>query len=456
MSTRLRYWLPPQDQEHWRSLTRLTDLTLAPGDDAILVYADDLEKTAGLGPWRSDGLNRYEAFLRWLVSQPKLVPVLLDEWLEQRRRPAAERSLEAGTFVELSQQWGAGEDYRGWSRDPEWLRSRSHLDQARRTVEAAEQDSAAPGLLALAWKHLLASSYETAWRDTAAPDRPLAPWSKALASHARSSSAIVAAARWLGAPRRPAYAELTDIDGDGEAEVVLANDHLMALLTPHNGGRLVQLATRSPSGGALMIGNPSDDWNWQESVNRYMDEPANHPGALADAGFAHDRYDATLAATDDAALVDLVDVEEDSFLGGARKRLLLDADSPAMLVRYELPDGLSGLAVDVCLSPDYLSLLRNGRSGVRRIGGRTWRGARNGPLAAWVALAADEPTQWRAPPAGVGHGVVVRLRSTSSVFHLLLGVGDVDDEASQLLIQRGREVFDRFPTAQDLGAGVRS
>ncbi|HLN79313.1 MAG TPA: glycogen/starch synthase [Nocardioidaceae bacterium] len=453
MSTRLRYWLPPQEQEHWRSLNRLTDLTLAPGDDAVLVYADDLEKTAGLGPWRADGLNRYEAFLRWLVSQPKLVPVRLSEWLAQRRRPAVERSLDPGTFVELSQQWGAGEDYQGWANDPDWVRSRSHLDHARRAIEAAEQDGAAPGLVALAWKHLLASSYETAWRDTSAPGRPLAPWSKALASHARSSTAIAAAARWLGASSRPPYAELADVDGDGDVEVVLANDQVVALLTPRDGGRLVQLATRSPSGGALMIGNPSDDWNWQESVNRYMDEPANHPGALADVGFAHDRYDATLSVTDDAALVDLVDVQEDSFLRGARKRLLLHQDSSAILVRYELPDELFGLAVDVCLSPDYLSLLRNGRSGVRRIGGRTWRGVRNGSMAAWVALDANEPTSWRPPPAGVGHGVMVRLQSTSPVFHLLLGVGDLDEEAATLLLDRARGTLDRFPTPAS-GAGV--
>ena len=51
MSTRLRYWIPPADRSHWRSLSRAAEITTAPGDDTLLVYADDLEKSAGVGPW---------------------------------------------------------------------------------------------------------------------------------------------------------------------------------------------------------------------------------------------------------------------------------------------------------------------------------------------------------------------------------------------------------------------
>lgn len=454
MSTRLRYWVPPQDQEHWRSLGRMTDITLAPGDDAILVYADDLEKTAGLGPWQADALARYETFLRWVVSQRRLVPVSLSRWLGQRRRPAAEREVEAGTFVELAEQWSAGEDYRGWWADPTWTPYRRHLSQAQSVLRAAGKTAAAPRLVELGWKHLLASSYETAWRDTAAPGRPLAPWSKALASHARACSAITAAARWLGSPDRAPRAELSDVDGDGETEVVLGNAELMAVLAPEHGGRIVQLATRARS-GALVVGNPSDDWNWQESLNGYMDEPANHPGALADAGFVHDRYDATLSVSDDAAVVDLVDVEQDSLLRGARKRILALADSPALLVRYELPFGLRALDVDLCLSPDYLALLRNGRGDLDLPEGRTWRGARNGQVAAWVALADEEATSWAAAEHTVGHGVVLRVTAEGPVFHLLLGVGDVDDESAALLLRRGREALERLSPEAVLAQGAR-
>ena len=41
----------------------------------------------------------------------------------------------------------------------------------------------------------------------------------------------------------------------------------------------------------MVVGNPCDDWNWMEELNRYMDVPKNHPGAFADLGFEHDAYD---------------------------------------------------------------------------------------------------------------------------------------------------------------------
>ena len=66
-----------------------------------------------------------------------------------------------------------------------------------------------------------------------------------------------------------------------------------------------------------MVGNPTDDWNRQESLHRYMDQPANHPGALADVGFVHDRYDASTPEIPGGAVVELVDVQEQSDLSGA-------------------------------------------------------------------------------------------------------------------------------------------
>ncbi len=447
MSTRLRYWVPPVDQTHWRSLGRVTDLTTAPGDDTVLVYADDLEKTTGVGPWHPSSRHRYEEFLRWLITQPKLAPVSLPSWLDQRKRPAHERTVQPGTFVELARTWRAGEDYHGWSEDAAWTPYRGYLERAQRAVEATEHEGADAGLVALAWKHLLASSYETAWRDTSAPGAPVAPWSKALASHARACSVMVAGARWFGRADLRPYAELVDLDGDGEDELVMANSHVFAVIAPQHGGRLVYLTTRSEHGAALVVGNPTDDWNWQESLNRYMDEPANHPGALADGGFTHDRYDVTVTLEDDDVLVEMVDVEPDSALRGARKRILLEADSHVLTVGYELPPDLPLLMVEVCLSTDYYSLLRNGRQDVRRFGGRTMRGMRTGTTRAWVALAGDEDTSWHAPRrAEVGHGLVVEVCARAPSFHLLIGVGEVDEDWTTRQMKCGREALARLRT----------
>ncbi|HSE69323.1 MAG TPA: glycogen/starch synthase [Nocardioidaceae bacterium] len=461
MSARLRNWVPPQTPEHWRSLSRVTDITTAPGDDMLLVYADDLEKTAGVGPWTATARQSYEAFLRWMVGQPKLAPVSLTSWLDQRPRTAAERPVEQGTFVELARHWQAGEDYRGWTDDPAWTPYQRYLEQAQQQIERAEGEGAEPGLLAMAWKHLLACAYETGWRDTTAPGTPPAPWSKALASHARACAVLVAAATWFGdaddlaAPtsRRP-YAGLVDLDGDGEDELVVANEHLYAVFAPDHGGRLVYLATRSETGGALAVGNPTDDWNWQESLNRYMDRPANHPGALADSGFVHDRYEVSITAEGDVVLVEMVDVQAGSALHGARKRVLLEADSPALLVHYDLPPSRAELSTDVCLSPDYRTLLRHGRRHVRRFGGRTFRGVRNGSTRAWVALADDEETTWRMPQqAEVGHGIQVGVHARCRSFHVLLGVGDIDEEWSARVMKCCREALDHMTEPRPASGG---
>jgi starch synthase len=452
LSANLRYWVPPRRPEHWR---RLADTFMAIADEAgyaLLVYADDLEKTAGVGPWDSSGLDRYEAFLRRIVDRrPRLAPVRLDTWLE--RHPAREeRRLEAGTFFELAQGWPAcaGEDYRRWAVSPAWSRYDRHFALAHEAVTGAERDGAEPRLLALAWKHLLASAHETAWHD--APDssngrapngRAPAHWARAVASHARACLPIAAVARALRAPGGKPRAELTDLDADGSQEVLLCSQDLSAIVTAKHGGRIVYLFHRSPSGGVLSVGNPTDHWNWQEVLNRYMDVPRNHPGALADVGFEHDRYAvAELGTGDQYAFAELVNVEEESPLQGTRKTLLLPASAPVLLVCYQLAAHVNGLVTESCLSPDYYRLLREGRAGLSARAGLGWRGFSNWGVTAWIALADDEATAWTAPERSeAGHGLNLRLRSHDVHFHLLIGCGEAGEAELRRLLEDGRELL---------------
>ena len=442
MSTRLRYWIPPQDRTHWRSLSRAAELPTAPGDDSILVYADDMEKSAGVGPWHPSALGRYEEFLRWLATQPQLLPVDLPTWLRQRRRIPGVRVVERGTFVELAQDWHAGEDYRGWEQDQAWRPYQAHLARARRAVAAAESAGAEPRLTELAWKHLLASGYETAWHDTTQPERPPAAWAKALASHGRATGVLAAAAAWFGGSERPLGAELVDIDEDGTEELILHSEHLFAVFAPACGGRLVYLACRGRDGCVLVVGNPTDDWNRQEDLNRYMDVPGNHPGGFADVGGVHDRHEVSLHTGDGVVWAELANVQEGSALRGVHKRIILDNIRPALLVAYELPAAVPGVTVETCLSPDYYRLLRNGAADLQRGGGRHWRGAGTPGADVWIALADDEDTAWAGPGCPEpGHGVLVRVRAEAQSFHLLLGVGDIDDDHAAAAVRSGRELL---------------
>ncbi len=450
ISANLRYWIPPLLPDHWRRLEETIEaLVQDGGDDKLLVYADDLEKTAGVGGWEPGALERYEAFLRWLISREDMAPVLLSDWLDGCP-PQGERVLEAGAFFELAQNWQAGEDYRGWWGSAAWSPYRRYLASAQNAVRAAEGEGADSRLLTLAWKHLLASAYETAWHDPAEDGRAPAPWARAVASHARASLVIAAAARWAGGARRERSpsAKIVDIDDDGEDEVVLRSEHLYAVMAPCHGGRLTYLFGLTSQGGALVIGNPTDDWNFQQELNRYMDWPPNHPGALVDVGFEHDRYQVS-AVGETAACVEMTNVQHGSRLFGTHKSVIMAPDVPALVVCYRLPGG-RGVAVEACLSPDYYRLLREGRRGLSPSQGRTWFGFRNEEVGVWIGLARDEKTVQAEPAhAEAGHGLNVRIQANTCHFHLLIGCGQIDDEQCQQLIEWGRNAVHQTTKTAD-------
>jgi hypothetical protein len=252
--------------------------------------------------------------------------------------------------------------------------------------------------------------------------------------------------------------DVLDVDGDGREEVVLCNEFLYAVFTPENGGRLVYLFAKPPDalGGALVIGNPSDDWNLQEEPNHHMSVPPNHPGALGEAGFEHDRYEVSvLEIGSKSAFVELLNTEERSDLFGARKGVLLESGATALLVRYQTPGVSGGLVVRACLSPDYYRMLREGHGVSDPIGSGAWRGHRTGRIAVWLGLDPDESSEWARPgvgPAEVGHGFLVHVRVHPGCSHLLVGCGLTDDELRGRLLRRGKkELSRREPVSGEAG-----
>jgi hypothetical protein len=310
---------------------------------------------------------------------------------------------------------------------------------AQKALRLAQQEGVDRRLLDLAWKHLLASAYETAWYDPIEDGCVAAPWAKAVASHARACLVMVDAARWFARNERSPSAEVMDIDEDGEDEVILKGEHLYAVIAPEHGGRLIYLFTLTPEGGALVVGNPTDDWNFQEELNRYMDHPPNHPGALADVGYEHDRYLVSALSDGTHAWVEMTNVEEGSRLFGTRKSVLLPPGHPALAICYRMPEGSGDLATETCLAPDYYRLLREGRPSLSPYKGENWRGFRNGDVAVWLGLAGDEETSWTEPArTEVGHGMNVRVQADTSHFHLLISCGDTDEDSCQQLLQEHR------------------
>jgi hypothetical protein len=254
---------------------------------------------------------------------------------------------------------------------------------------------------------------------------------------------IVAAARWFIQSKRSPSTQLIDIDQDGEEEVVLRNESLYTVISPSHGGRLIYLFVLTPQGGALIIGNPTDDWNFQQELNRYMDWPPNHPGALVELDGLHDRYEITAMAST-GTRIEMTNVEHGSPLFGTRKRFILLPQAPVLAVCYRLPEGQDGLEVDSCLSPDYYHLLREGRHSLHPYTGQSWSGFRNKRIAAWVGLDSEEETTWGKPPdEQPGHGLNVRIQAHAPHFHVLIGSGQTDATQCQQFFTWGRNAFHR-------------
>ena len=430
ISVDLRYSVPPRADEQWSRIRAALRATSRAGPGAIAVFADDLERSAAVGPWtdgawRRDGVAPYERFLRWIAREARLHPVLLSDWLA-RHPPRDERPVDPGTYFELAYAMKAGERYDCWWNAPAWAPYRQMLVDAERALVGVGANHPRGGLVDLAWKQLMAASFETAWHDVGPDGAPHpAPWARACASHARGVHATLHAARWLAGRDGAAHAEEHDVDRDGDAEVVLKNDHVVAVVAPRHGGRLVALYDLRTPGGRQLIGNPADDWNWQEELNQYMRAPRNHPGACAEVGHEGDRWEVqAIRSAGDVAEVVLVDVQRDSALCGARKRFRVRAGRGAVDVAYRLPTRPERLRIEIALSPDYLALLRDGRASLRRIRGKRRRGWSNGDAAVWVALRRDDPTRWDVPPASeCGHGKVLCLAACGRRFALRIGTG---------------------------------
>jgi starch synthase len=441
LSAHLRYWIPPASQDHWQSLeTAVRHLACQQADDVLLVYADDLEKAAGVGGWDARALQRYEAFLHWVASRTDCRAIHLANWLE--RCPArTQRVVEEGCFFEIAQERHAGENYQGWAADPAWFPYQRWLDGAQDALHIAQQAEADPALVELARKHVMACTYETAWHDVVDGQVVPAAWAKALASHARAVHVILAAARWFAQSKRPMSAEIVDIDEDGCEEVVLRSATMYAVLSPAQGARIVYLFALTPRGAVLIIGNPTDDWNLQQELNAYMQSPPNHPGALADRGFERDAY--RVAALGSFSGVKMVNVQVGSDLYGACKRVCVLPQSQSLAVCYHLPNSLTSLDTVVCFSPDYYRLLREGSAHVRCLVQDTWRGFSLDGTAAWVGRPDDEKIRWVHPAqAEVGHGMNVQVRLGRSHVHLLIGCGHVNDDLCQELFHQGRGLLD--------------
>ncbi len=437
LASHLRYLIPPHDPSHLNLLGNLIRRGAQPpiAEGSALVFADDLERVAGVGGWEK-GLERHAQFLEWLVSDRLFNVVALDDWYD-RVDPETEVEVDPGCYFELAHTFGAGEDYRRWGDDPRWQPYTRLLNTVEQELEDTESSDADPGLCWLAERVLMLGHHETAWQDhdPAHPGtRAPAPWARATAAHAADAPPLLVAARWVRrlSPRGPRVL-LSDIDRDGADELVLSNDRLFAVLSPRHGGRLTLLVNRQISEneqprGIVLLGNPADHWNFQEELHQHMQIPPNHPGALGICGTETHNHEVTeMEIVDGSILVELKNTEPGPDLG-LTKRLVLDAHTGAIVVCAYRP-GLPGeLRTTVALSPDYPELLRTGRQRMHVEQGSQWWGVKTAGASAWVAHYPYENTElFTGSSPNTGHGFVGGVEGCGRHIHLVLGAGAIAD-----------------------------
>ena len=433
IATRLRRSIPPRSPSDWTQVQSELEGLLVHAAGAgevplLALYADDMEKVAGIGEWGGDGPRYYREFLEWLTASSWVKPVLLTEHAQQCV-VSSRREVMLGTFQELATEFDAGEGYERWYLAPDWAPYRGYFNWTQTKVREAVADRADPALIELAEKQLLVANWETAWHTPSSGPHGdptqhghASPWARALTSHCRHAAVTAEAARWMCHKDAEAHVTLLDVDNDGEQEWIIKNQHLFAVITPQWGGRIVGLYSVSGEGGTMVVGNPCDDWNWMEELNRFMDVPRNHPGAFADIGFEHDKYDYEVVESGpERALLRLTNVEPGSAARGLVKEFELADRATSLLVRYKLPATLKTLQFDCGVSPDYLNLLRYGADDLKPMRTPRLRGWKSSRVAVWlnpaIGLAWEQPDQ-----DNFGHGRLLRLRTTERDCAVALGV----------------------------------
>jgi len=430
ISSHLRYLLPPRDASHLRLVEDIAGDVAASDEPALLVFADDLERVAGVGGWEP-AVDRYEHFLRWLADSPALEAVHLDDWCDAHEPPEDDTVDPApGTYYELAHHYGARDDYGGWADDPRWARHAARL----RTVDTAVQNALArrpaSPLVQVADRIAMLGEHELAWQDPA-PDghgRAPAPWVRATAAHSADALPLLAADRWFADGAAGLWADLNDVDGDGEDELVLAGRRMFAVLRPRWGARATLVVTRSREGGLhQIVGNPANHWNFQEELGRWMEQPAGHPGALGLAGTENHRFALTrIEMNEQRLVVRLADTEADPAFASVITVVLAE-HSDVLAVCYSRP-GMSGdLSVRNAICPDYREALHWGRARTRLQVSDHWAAAHARSARAWVGVAAGEAVI--NPPCfgEAGHAVLVDVRASGRHLDLVLGGGDVSD-----------------------------
>lgn len=349
--------------------------------DELLIYGTDWEVCAEVAGFE----NQFPSALNnmiWLAQQiaasgGSVASLKLDE--AYGGFAGGSINLQNGTYGLLGGLGGYGSDFvPGYGRnswyghfastaassdhhDPRWNYGTVWNDAWGRLMGGPEN-----GFAQLGWFTLMTNLYETGWHD----GTEISGWIHRYASHVKNAGVYAEGALWLdGTAWTGTGAELADIDHDGQDELVLHSDRVLAVFESA-GGRAPWIFAKGEDGYGSVVGSCSA--YWVDTEGDFNDGSSNnHVAAFSDVDpwLEHEPY--SMAVDSLGPGYARVRLEH----AGVSKTVSLAQGQPFMTVDYTT----SGtVRVKHGFTPDYLGLLHD--AAVERL----WDPEASWPRSEWM------------------------------------------------------------------------
>jgi hypothetical protein len=280
-------------------LTGLADSGV--GQYRLVTYADDWEQAAEMGNWANDYPFALDTYL-WMIDKCQTESAWLHTW---KLDPAINNAdFNGDTFTPVNSTYGGIGDVNGYGGSnnawyADWAgyipyanggngnggcggggNCKNH-GQLWNDAHAALQAAPSNNLREAGWYVMMTNLHETAWHDYLGG--PISGWQRNYSGHIKNANVYAEGARWAGGLYGAATgAFFSDVDNDGNNELILYNDRVFAVFESI-GGRCAWLFAKGSGYNYSVVG--IDDAYWFGTEADYND--GNHVAALSDVGPNH-------------------------------------------------------------------------------------------------------------------------------------------------------------------------
>jgi len=270
----------------------------ASGPYRIAVYADDWEMAAEMGEWASSMPNALDSY-EWIIQQCNIESAWLSTWkltdaVSSPNFNGSTLTPSYGTHSSIGGTGGYGGVDNSWythwagyaspsdQHGTPWNFGYIWSDAKNNLMTCPDNNTSQSG-----WYVMMSMLYETGWHD--GMGGPISGWEMKHSTHIKNANVYAEAARWVnGDLGLGTSATYNDWDHDGDNEIILSNDRVLAVFE-HVGGRAHWIFARG--GGTSWEGSiaGNDVAYWEGTEGDYND--ANHIAPLSDVGVGGSDYE---------------------------------------------------------------------------------------------------------------------------------------------------------------------